>query len=198
VPITVPPTNPWRDRVWKEFHAGNLTRAYRDVLLTLATFRGAGGLICPAHATLAERASCSVSTVRRALAQAFRLALVSWTERRIRAGWRWLRTSNAYRLAVPDGPVRRRMRPAWPRRRTTGQYDGEGENLKKKEALSEMLRAAAALPDLLALRRATMAARLGRAARAGLGVYRDGGVAEPAGKSAVTRMQGGRGAMLAL
>ena len=77
--------------------AGNLTRAYRDVLLTLATFRGAGGLICPAHATLAERGGCSVSTVRRALAQAFRLDLVSWTERRIRAGWRWLRTFNAYR-----------------------------------------------------------------------------------------------------
>jgi hypothetical protein len=162
VPITVPPTNPWRDRVWQEFRAGNLTRAYRDVLLTLATFRGAGGLICPAHATLADRAQCSVSTVRRALVQAFRLGLVSWMERRIRAGWRWLRTSNAYRLAVPGGPVRRGMRPAWPRRRTSGQSDGEGESLTKKEALREMLRAAAALPDLLALRRGAMAARFGR------------------------------------
>jgi hypothetical protein len=161
VPITVP-TNPWRDRVWQEFRAGNLTRAYRDVLLTLATFRGAGGLICPAHATLAERAGCSVSTVRRALAQACRLGLVSWTERRVRAGWRWLRTSNAYRLAVPDGPVQRGMRPAWPRRRTGVQCDGGGESLDKKGALREMLRAAAELPDLLALRRATMAVRLGR------------------------------------
>jgi AraC-like DNA-binding protein len=134
------------------------------VLLTLATFRGAGGLICPAHATLAERTGCSVSTVRRALAQAFQLSLASWTERRIRAGWRWLRTPNAYRLAVPDGPVQRGMRPAWPRHRTTGQCDGKGENLKKKGALMEMLRASAALPDLLALRRATMAARLGRSA----------------------------------
>jgi hypothetical protein len=161
VPITVPTTNPWRDRVWQEFRAGNLTRAYRDVLLTLATFRGAGGLICPAHATLAGRAQCSVSTVRRALAQGFRVGLVSWMERRIRAGWRWLRTSNAYRLAVPDGPVRHGMRPAWPHRRTSGQSDGEGESLNKKGALREMLRAAAALPDLLALRRAAMAVRLG-------------------------------------
>ena len=32
MPIVVPPTNSWRDRVWKEFRAGNLTRAYRDVL----------------------------------------------------------------------------------------------------------------------------------------------------------------------
>jgi hypothetical protein len=162
VPIAIPPANPWRDRVWKEFRAGNLTRAYRDVLLTLATFRGADGLICPAHATLAERASCSVSTVRRALAQAFRLDLVSWTERRIRTGWRWLRTSNAYRLMLPGGPVQRGMRPAWPRRRTTAQSDGEGESLNKKGALREMLRAAAALPDLLALRRAAMAAHFGR------------------------------------
>jgi hypothetical protein len=162
VPITVPPTNPWRDRVWQEFRAGNLTRAYRDVLLTLATFRGAGGLICPGHATLAERAACSVSTVQRALAQAFRLDLVSWSERRIRAGWRWLRTSNAYRLMLPAGPVQRGMRPAWPRRPTSGQCDGGGESLKKEGALREMLRAAAALPDLLALRRATMTARLGR------------------------------------
>jgi hypothetical protein len=170
VPIVVPPASPWRDRVWKEFRAGNLTRAYRDVLLTLATFRGAGGLICPAHATLAERAGCSVSTVRRALTQAFRLDLVSWTERRIRAGWRWLRTSNVYRLAVPAGPVQRGMRPGWPRRRTNGQSDGGGENLNKKGALREMLRGAAALPDLLALRRAAMAARLGaRSARSDAG-----------------------------
>jgi hypothetical protein len=164
VPITVPLTNPWRDRVWKEFRAGNLTRAYRDVLLTLATFRGAGGLICPAHATLADRTQCSASTVRRALAQAFRVGLVSWEERRIRAGWRWLRTSNAYRLAVPGGPVRRGMRPTWPRRRTNGQSDRKGESLNKKGALREMLRAAAALPDLLALRRAAMAVRLSRPA----------------------------------
>jgi hypothetical protein len=170
VPIAIPPANPWRDRVWKEFRADNLTRAYRDVLLTLATFRGAGGLICPAHATLAERAGCSVSTVRRALTQAFRLDLVSWTERRIRAGWRWLRTSNVYRLAVPAGPVQRGMRPGWPRRRTNGQSDGGGENLNKKGALREMLRGAAALPDLLALRRAAMAARLGaRSARSDAG-----------------------------
>jgi len=35
----------WTDRVWLEFRAGNLTRAYRDVLLTLRTYRGHGGLI---------------------------------------------------------------------------------------------------------------------------------------------------------
>jgi hypothetical protein len=45
----------WIARVWQEFHAGNLTRAHRDVLLTLRTYRGHGGLArggsrtAPAH-----------------------------------------------------------------------------------------------------------------------------------------------------
>jgi hypothetical protein len=60
--------------------------------------------------------------------------------------------------------VQHGLQPAWPRRRTNRQCDREGESLKKKVALREMLRAAAALPDLLALRRAAMATRLGRPA----------------------------------
>ena len=75
----------WTARVWAEFRAGNLTRVWRDVLLTLKTYRGHGGLICPSHATLAERARCSVRTVQRALAMGRRLGLVSWSERRVRA-----------------------------------------------------------------------------------------------------------------
>ena len=53
--MPTPPT-PWTSRIWQEFRAGNLTRAGRDVLLTLRTYRGHGGLICPSHATLADRA----------------------------------------------------------------------------------------------------------------------------------------------
>ena len=53
--------------LWREFRAGNLTRAYRDVLLPLRTYPP-GGLICPAHATVAEGGGCSVRTVQRALA----------------------------------------------------------------------------------------------------------------------------------
>ena len=156
----VPPANTWRDRVWREFRAGSLTRAYRDVLLTLATFRGAGGLICPSHATLADRAGCSVSTVQRALAMAARLGLVSWAERRVRAGWRWLQTSNSYRQELPDGPVQPGLRPAWPRRSTAGQADRGGEGISKKGAWEEMRRAAAGLPDLLAARRAVIERRM--------------------------------------
>jgi hypothetical protein len=56
----------WTARVWQEYRAGNLTRAYRDVLLTLRTFRGTGGICTPSHDTLGERARCSPSTVLRA------------------------------------------------------------------------------------------------------------------------------------
>jgi hypothetical protein len=49
---------PWTTRIWQAYRAGNLTRAYRDVLLTLHTFRGTGGHCLPSHATLADRAKC--------------------------------------------------------------------------------------------------------------------------------------------
>jgi hypothetical protein len=155
----------WTDRVWHEFRAGNLTRSYRDVLLTLRTFRGTGGLCVPAHATLADRAQCSVRTVQRALVQAQVLDLVSWTERRVRAGWRWLRTSNAYRLAVPERPVQPGMRAPFRRPAacpaTVGQTVRGGESLSKKGALQEMLAATAGLPELLAMRRAAIEGRVG-------------------------------------
>ncbi len=158
---------PWTARVWREFHADNLTRAYRDVLLTLRTYRGHGGQITPAHATLADRAGCHPRTVQRALHQAQRLGLVSWIERRVKAAWRWLRTSNSYRLETPAEAVQPGLRLAWPRRATTGQFDGGGENLRKQEAdkgrnvaLAAMMREAAGLPDLLAARRRIIEAKL--------------------------------------
>lgn len=150
----MPNAQAWTDRVWHEFRAGNLTRAYRDVLLTLRTFRGSGGLICPSHATLADRAGCVVRTVARALAMARDLGLVSWGERRVRAAWRWLRTSNTYRLMTPDTAVRAGMRRTVRRDRTTGQNGRGGESPSKKGAIQAMMREAAALPDLLAMRRA--------------------------------------------
>ena len=150
----------WTTRVWQQFHAGNLTRAYRDCLLTLHTFRGTGGVAWPAHETLASRARCSVRTVQRALRQAQRLDLVSWVERRRREGWRWLRTSNLYRFLAPSVPVQPGMRPVFWRPATTGQRVRGEESLSKKEALQDMLRAAAQLPDLLARRRAAFAAGL--------------------------------------
>lgn len=158
----------WTDRVWREFHAGNLTRAYRDVLLTLRTFRGAGGFCAPAHATLADRAKCCVRTVQRALQQGQELDLVSWAERRVRAGWRWLRTSNAYRMTTPRDPVKPGMRAAAPRYRlpsTTGQNGRGGENHSRKKAIQQMMQAASGLPDLLAMRRAAFEGGRSRAAR---------------------------------
>jgi hypothetical protein len=163
--------NDWTARVWREYRAGTLTRTFRDALLTLRTYRGHGGLICPAHETLAERARCSVSSVQRALLQAQRLGLLAWAERRVRAGWRWLRTSNSYWLTVPEAPVEPSMRPTWWRRRTTGQDGGVGESEKKeayegrRAALARMIREAAGSPDLLAMRRAAVEALLGKGVR---------------------------------
>lgn len=163
----MPNAKTWTDRVWREFHADNLTRAYRDVLLTLCTYRGHGGLITPAHATLADRAGCHARTVQRALQQAQLLGLVSWTERRVKAAWRWLRTSNSYRLETPAEPVQPGSRPAWPRHSTNRQSGQGGEKPRKQEAdkdrkaaLAEFMRVAAGLPDLLAARRQVIEARL--------------------------------------
>jgi hypothetical protein len=122
----------------------------RDVLLTLRTFRCHGGGIFPAHATLAECTSLSAKTVERALHAARDLGLVTWSERRVRRGWRWLRTSNLYRLVVPDAPLQTGLRR---RRRTNRPAVERGESGSKKEALRTMFREAAAMPDLLARRR---------------------------------------------
>jgi DNA-binding transcriptional MocR family regulator len=158
--------NDWTTRVWQEYRAGNLTRAYRDVLLTLRTFRGAGGICIPSHATLAERVRCSTSTVLRACQQARELGLLDWCERRIRRGWRWLRTSNAYRFAVPAGDVQAGHRAP---RRTNRQPPAGGESPSKKGALTDLMQLAATAGDLLLARRRMMEERLlrnGAAARA--------------------------------
>jgi hypothetical protein len=147
----------WTTRVWQEYRAGNLTRAYRDVLLTLRTFRGTGGFCTPSHNTLAERARCSPSTVLRACQQARQLGLLDWYERRVRRGWRWLRTSNAYRFAVPAGDVQAVGRAP---RRTNRQAAAGGENPSKKRALTDLIQMAASAGDLLLARRRVMEARL--------------------------------------
>lgn len=150
------PDPTWKARVWAEYRAGNLSRTERDVLLVLHGYRGTGGACWPAHTTLAERARCSVRSVQRALTQGRDLDLVHWHERRMRRGWRWLRTSNAYRLRTPAGDVRPGQRkPAWKPFPTTGHNARRVENQTKKEGLQEMLQQAARLPDLLAARRQT-------------------------------------------
>ena len=156
----MPTACPWIARVWAEFRAGNLTRGARDILLTLRTYRGAGGLICPGHQTLAERARCSISSVQRALKQADGLGLVAWAERRVRSGWRWLRTSNRYSLLFPEVPVVAGLQLRRRRNVTTGQPDRGGESQNKKGLLKAMLAEAAQLPDLLAARRSAVEASL--------------------------------------
>src|SRR3954451_23771019 len=134
----------WIARVWREFHAHNLTPTWRDVLLSLRTFRGSDGAICPAHATLGQAARCHQNTVQRALQAARGLRLVEWAGRRVRLGWRALRTSNSYVLLVPKTPVLEAEGPPYPRLlragsvralmaafRTNHQTGGGGETSEK-------------------------------------------------------------------
>src|SRR4051795_13623034 len=95
----------WIDRIWQEFRAGNLTPLWRDVLINLHRYRSTGGVAWPAHATLAERACCSTDTVERALKMARELGLLTWVARRVRKGWRSLRSSNLYRFLTPQKPI---------------------------------------------------------------------------------------------
>src|SRR3954453_8558437 len=101
----MPKDESWIERVWREYRAGNLTALWRDVLINLHRYRSTGGVAWPAHATLAERACCSTDTVGRALQAARELGLVAWTARRVRVGWRSLRSSNLYRFLVTEMPV---------------------------------------------------------------------------------------------
>lgn len=153
--MSAPTACQWTRRVWAEFDGGLLTRAARDVMLTLRTFRGAGGQCWPSHATLANRAACDVRTVQRALAQGRHLGLVDWIERRVRKGWRWLRTSNRYTFQTPETPIdpelklRRRVIPA-----TNRHSAGGAERKVNQEALKALVAEAWRHPiDLLAQRR---------------------------------------------
>lgn len=94
----------WIATIWEGFRNQRLTRAWRDALLQLERFKTADGTLCPAHASIAQAAQCSPSTVQRALDAAHGLGWVQWTKRYIRVGTRWLRTSNGYRL-TPPGPA---------------------------------------------------------------------------------------------
>jgi hypothetical protein len=127
--------NDWTARIWAEFRSGNLTRAWRDALLTLATFRGHGGTICPSHQTVAARTSLAPKTVERALHAARDLGLVDWSERRVRRGWRLVRSSNLYQLLLPDTKTEAGLR----RPRTDRPRVRVGESKKEKKLTREAL-----------------------------------------------------------
>jgi Helix-turn-helix domain len=121
----------WTARIEAEFAADNLTRAYRDALLALASFRGHGGEIFPSQASVAARAHCSERTVRRAIAMAVVLGLVVVLPRRRWVGGRYVRTSNRYVIGVPDRAVVPGRRPPWPRRYRT-ERPGTRQGRKKR------------------------------------------------------------------
>jgi Helix-turn-helix domain len=154
----------WTALVWRHFHAHNLTPADRDILLTLATFRGRGGACFPSHATLAQRTRRKRSSVKRALNQGQHLGLIDWKERpRRRVGWRSLRTSNSYRLLVPTHPVKPGQRLPWWRKPAVPAGPCtrvQIERAEGRENLSAMIRAAVGAGDLLRKRREAVEAML--------------------------------------
>ena len=111
-------TNDWRAAVWAAFRARMLTRSARDVMLTLASFKGPGGRIWPSHALLAARARVCVKTVVRAMQQGREAGLIAWKPIRWRtpAGF-WRRKSNLYVVRVPLAEA---MRPK------LGRFDPKG------------------------------------------------------------------------
>ena len=99
----------WTDRLIDEQLAGNLTPAFRDVLLATRSLR-LNGNAAPTHHQIAHRAGCSRRTVVRAHARARELGLLA-TNAEFN-GKRGLRSANRYRLQQPSGPVIK-LRQAW-------------------------------------------------------------------------------------
>lgn len=135
----------WFSRLKREREARNLTPAQYLVLCELGRFGRCRFGIVPSHATLAARARVCIRTVQRALDKARELGLLTWCERRIKAAWRLLKTSNRYALAVPSAPVS-----------TTGQKARQGTYERKqgadRKAIGEavaMMAAAGGRRDLL-------------------------------------------------
>lgn len=80
---------------------GRLTIAAAHVGRVLLDMLGDDGRLDPSHATIATRASVSIATVIRALAQLRALGFVTWVRRLVRTTWRCEQTSSAYVISLP-------------------------------------------------------------------------------------------------
>jgi hypothetical protein len=96
----------WRARLVMHRRAGRLTALHEDIgLAMLRRLSQEEGRLDPSHATLADDAGASVSTVQRALVALRACGLVDWDRRLVRSGWRTEQTSNAYALSMGNAPV---------------------------------------------------------------------------------------------
>lgn len=86
--------------IWKHHDMKNITRGEFMVLTALANFPEKNGVRFPSFETLARAARVSLRTAKYAIKAAVALGIVSRTQRSVRNGWRWVRTSNAYRFIV--------------------------------------------------------------------------------------------------
>ena len=154
----------WTARIWLEYRAGNVTRAERDCLLTLHSFRRTGGhcMAEPRHPGGAGQHVHQDSPTRPGTGQGARACGVG---REARPG-RLAVAQDVQPLSVPDASG---GRPAGPtgttlagsrHYRTPGLRRGES---KQERGSRRDATGAAAMPDLLAMRRAVIEARLGQA-----------------------------------
>jgi len=148
--------SPWIAQLNRLTADGVFTDTEARCLWAVPTFRGRGGEIYPSHETIAARAKRSVSTLQRALNKARAAGIIRWTERRVRVGWRWLRTSNCYELLTTGqsdrGSLKARsyLLSSAARAASRGAKEAQGRHA---EELRVLLEAAAGLPDLLKARR---------------------------------------------
>ncbi len=108
----------FRLRVLAELRVGNLTHIAKDIAFVLSGYPS-HAYCWPSHATLADRAACSVRTVQRSLERLRTLGLMDWTPRYRPGRGRGHRASNVYRLAVPKEAVR----ALWPARRAASEKE---------------------------------------------------------------------------
>ena len=95
----------WKARIEMHRRAGRLTDGHAFVALALVRRLGTDGRLDPSHATLADDAGESLSTVQRALRALRAVGLVLWVRRLVRDGWRAAQTSNAYLLTLGESPA---------------------------------------------------------------------------------------------
>jgi len=136
-PLSADERRVWLARAEAERRGRRLTALHVEVARALLRRLGVDGQCDPAHATLAEDASCDPSSVLRALKALRVVGLVAWERRLVRRAWpaggqgatRAEQTSNAYELLLPDRPVapREERRRSAVRRRPDCDRQAAGE-----------------------------------------------------------------------
>ncbi len=150
----------WRRRLELERRAGRLAPGRRDALRALLSFYGPDGLF-PSDTVVADLAGVSPSTVYRARKDARRLKMLDWEATRKNVAGRQVQGPNKYSILIPSTPVCPSERQSDGRRKKVSSGSKKsGADKGRLDALAEFTQAAMRGPDLLAMRRSVIEARL--------------------------------------